>query len=374
MAAKPIPADRIAASVQIIEALLAKGYRPRDGSRAKNGALAEAGREFERRGWAPAGAGFALVGRCVAKAEARGGGPDWTIKPKPRKAAKRPRASVAAQIVAQGPRWPVMEKGRTIRVCVIPDVHLAPDINPERMEWIGRWCADEAPDDIVQLGDLGTFDSVSGHAPPGTLSFEKLPRVTQDFDALERGLDLFEKGAGACRARRTCTEGNHEFRLHRFEDRNPQVQGLLTGRFEDTLEARRWRTLPYREYAMIGGVGFIHIPINGMGKPYGGKLSAHTIARDALFSIVHGHTHVRQSVHVPKLGQSKLVSVISPGCALPAGHVEEYAKHNATGWAWSVCCLTVRDGVILDESHISMETLARRYRQRRQVKDATLAR
>jgi hypothetical protein len=366
MPAKSIPRERIEAVVEIVEGLLLKGFRPPDGSRGRNGVLAEAGREVERRKWKRPGAGAHHVRLCITLAKGLGIAPDWNALAPPKKSAVI-RQSVSARIVSEGPRWPSYEKGRAIRIAVIPDVHLSPEINPERMKWIGKWCADEAPDDIVQLGDLATFDSVTMHAPPGTLEFSKLPRVNADFEAVERGLDLLHSGLGSARARLTITKGNHEFRLDRFEDRNPQIQGLLVERFDSALEDRGWRVLPFRKYAMIGGVGFIHIPINAGGRPYGGKMSAHAIARDALFSIVHGHTHVRQSAHVAKIGESRLVSVISPGCALPSGHVEDYAKHNATGWFWGVSCLTVRDGVILDEHHISMETPERRYRERKKA-------
>jgi len=362
---------KIAAAVAIVEMLLRQGFAPPDGSRRANGIYSAAGRIAEERKLATAGNGRHWLRHAIKVAEGNGAGPDWTIKkPKPKKRATPPRRSVAAEIVARGPRWPGCDKGKTLRIGVIPDVHVAPDHSSERLEWIGRFFADEAPDHLVQLGDFGTFDSVSGHAPPGTLDFEKLPRVTQDFQCVEGAVDILKKGLGNWRGELHITKGNHEFRLDRFENANPQIQGLLVDRFDSLMQARGFRVYPFRKYAMIGGVGFIHIPINAGGKPYGGKMSAHAIARDALFSIVHGHTHVRQSTHVAKLGESKLVSVISPGCALPMGHVEDYAKHSATGWFWGVSCLTVRDGVILDESHISMETLERRYRSRKVVRSA----
>lgn len=363
MGAPSTPNAELKAVVRLVESFLRLGYPPKGPRGTQRAtALCAAGVEAERRGWFNKGRGEYMVRNYCVRAEKRGFGPDWSIKPR-RKAKPR----IAAQIVAAGPRtYSKTERvGQTLRVVVIPDVHLSPELSPERMSWIGRYCRDEAPDHVVQLGDLGTFDSVSSHAKPGTIDFEKLPRVEKDFACIARGLDLFDKSAGNLRALRTITKGNHEYRLDRFENANPQTQGLFVDRFDGLMRARDWRVYPFREYAKIGGVGFIHIPINAGGKPYGGKMSAHAIARDSVFSIVHGHTHVRQSVHVAKLGESRLVSVISPGCALPWGHVEDYAKHNATGWFWGVACLTIRDGAILDEAYVSMETLERRYRERK---------
>lgn len=353
MGAPQIPRAEIKQAVRLVEAMLRKGYPPK-GSRGsqKFTAICAAAKEAERKGYAIKAGGEYWIRNRIKKAERLGVGPNWLLKPK-RKTLKTPaRAELAEATRADGD---------AVMVLVIPDTHLAPDVPSERMAWLGAWARDLAPDYVVQLGDLGTWDSVTTHAPPGTLEFEGLPRVTADFEAVKRGLDDFERRAGNLKARRIVTKGNHEYRLDRFEDNHPQIQGMLTGKLDDLLSERDWASKPYREYQMISGVGFIHIPINAGGKPYGGKMSAHAIARDAMFSIVHGHTHVRQSTHVAKLGRSQLVSVISPGCALPPGHVEPYAQHSATGWFWGATCLTIRDGVILDENSVSMETLRRRY-------------
>lgn len=359
-AAKPADIKR---AVRLVEDALRAGY-PAKPKKGQLGAIGAAGAQAESIGFANAGVGDFKVRHHIKIAEARGCGPDWTLKPEPKPKRKR----TPALIVEAGPRDHIAEAAKMIRVGVIPDAHLAPGVNPERMRWIGRFFADEGVEEIIQVGDLGTFDSVSAHAQPGTLDFEKLPRAVADFDAVERGLDLFAAGLGAHRARKRITKGNHEHRLDRFENANPQTQGMFVDRFDALCDQRGWGVYPYREYAMVGGVGFIHIPINAAGKPYGGKLSAQRIANDALFSIVHGHTHVRQSAHAAKLGVSRLVSVISPGCALPWGHVEDYARHNATGWWWGVAVLTIRNGVILDEAYVSMLTLERRYRERRKGK------
>jgi 3',5'-cyclic AMP phosphodiesterase CpdA len=254
-----------------------------------------------------------------------------------------------------------------VRVLVIPDVHLDPrEPDVSRLGWIGALANDERPDHIVQLGDLATLDSVSGHAPPGTLEWMRNPRILADFDVVQRGLDAFERAAAGVRAPRWITKGNHEYRLDRFEDKNPQAAEAFVGEFDALLERRKWRVLPFREWLEIEGALFTHIPFNAGGKPYGGKTAASRIANDAGACVIHGHTHQRHTFNAPKIGPgARALSVISAGCALPQGHVEAYARHNATGWWWGVGILTIRAGFILDEQWISMDTLARRYRTRR---------
>lgn len=357
------PAD-IKRTVRLVESLLRKGHRARGrkGGTPRPTAITAAAKIAEENGWAKRGRGEWYIRHRLRVAESMGNGPDWTISP-PVKVAPRPR-NVAAEIVAAGPRS-YTASVRPVRVMVIPDVHLCPTHpNLDRMEWLGRWARDLAPDWIVQLGDLGTFDSVNRHAAPGTLAAEKNPRILADFDILARGLDVFEKASGGVKARRIVTKGNHEYRLDRFEDLNPAAQGMFAGRFDEICNAHGWAVKPYRAYHFIEGVGFIHHPVNTMGKPIGGKTGPQRTANDSTFSIVHGHTHSRQSVVAAKFNHES-VRVISAGCALPQGHIEEYAQHNQTGWWWGAACLTIQRGEIMDEEWRSMRTLESRYRARR---------
>jgi len=55
------------------------------------------------------------------------------------------------------------------------------------------------------------------------------------------------------------------------------------------------------------------------------------------------------------------VSVVNVGCALPHGHVEDYAKHATNGWSWGVTMLGIENGQIVDHQFVSMSTLEDRY-------------
>jgi hypothetical protein len=112
----------------------------------------------------------------------------------------------------------------------------------------------------------------------------------------------------------------------------------------------------------LGGVGFIHAAINRLNKTYGGKTAENTIANDAVFDHVIGHSHVRREHRAPKLGPSKHVTVLNLGCALPQGHVESYMLHGSTtGWWFGVHELLIQNGQITDTNAISMAELERRY-------------
>lgn len=233
------------------------------------------------------------------------------------------------------------------------------------MLWLGRWCADMAPDYIVQLGDWLTLDSLSTHANPGSITKMIQPPVHDDLVAGEQSLQMFTKGLGGYGGKRIIVYGNHEYRAHRYEDRFPELQGVIVGRLDGLFEAADFRIVPYGEYVFIEGVGFTHHVNNTLGRPYGGKTAAQRIATDSVFSTVSGHTHQRHSVAVPKIGPNANVRAISAGCALPSGYVEHYAKHATTGWEYGAMWLSICEGVILDEHWFSMELLEERYREKK---------
>tara|TARA_R100000455_G_C6270907_1_gene126927 strand:- start:1967 stop:2278 length:312 start_codon:yes stop_codon:yes gene_type:complete len=102
------------------------------------------------------------------------------------------------------------------------------------------------------------------------------------------------------------------------------------------------------------------VPLNQMGKPYGGMNSENSIARDSLHDVVFGHSHKRVDRTFPKLGHN-YITVINLGCSMPDGHVEDYAKHSVTGWSYGVYDITIENGRIKEQSWIPMTKLMREY-------------
>ena len=47
------------------------------------------------------------------------------------------------------------------KVLVIGDTHDSPDIPKDRFYWIGKHIKNTKPDYVVQIGDFGSFDSLS---------------------------------------------------------------------------------------------------------------------------------------------------------------------------------------------------------------------
>lgn len=357
MAKRALKAFEVRPIVELVHAALREGARPPQQIGQGASAVEVARQKAVEAGLATKGVELSVY---LEAAKAFGMEVDWSLYRPPQY--QKP-AEVAKVFPVHEAGKHSKPTGRRVRVCVIPDIHVAPDIPNDRLLWIGRWCADMAPDYIVQLGDFLTLDSMSTHAKPGTITHSRAPTFEHDLDAGRKAMELFNRGAGnpgACP--RIICYGNHEFRAHRFEENTPNVEGSIVGSMDELFaELGGFRIIPYGEFVFIEGVGFIHHVNNTIGRPYGGKTSAQRIASDSVFSVVHGHTHSKQSADVPKIGPNNAVRAISAGCALPHGHIEHYARHSTTGWWMGVLCLTIQDGQILDEHWTSMLTLEANY-------------
>ena len=49
--------------------------------------------------------------------------------------------------------------------------------------------------------------------------------------------------------------------------------------------------------------------------------------------------------------------ILNIGCALPEGHIENYAKHSLTGWTYQIVEIDIWDNNIMEVQNISMKKL-----------------
>lgn len=227
---------------------------------------------------------------------------------------------------------------------------------------MGKLAKDEGVDWVVQIGDFASLDSLNSHIPNETLAGKTKNPYAKDMVSLKEALGELNAGLGLYKPKKHVTLGNHERRAWIYEEDHPETAGTLTGELLQTLEDAGWGHTPYGEYKFVEGVGFIHAAINRLGKTFGGKNAEATIANDAMFDIVIGHSHVWRAIRSPKVGHSNHVTVLNLGCALPEGHVENYVLHGAlSGWWWGTNILTVESNKITGINAIPMSELKRRY-------------
>lgn len=275
---------------------------------------------------------------------------------------ERPQETVVIEQLKPRVRMQVASPtGGGYKVLAIGDAHDDPHLNKDRFRWFGAHAKNMACDYVVQIGDWATLDSLNSHIGNETLQAKQKNPFVDDLASLAASIDAFGAGLAGHACRKVVALGNHERRCWLFEDQNPESAGLLTGPLLAAFEAGGWETRPYGEIFYLGGVGFVHAALNRMGKTYGGKNAENTIANDAVHDLVIGHSHIARQVRMPKIGPYNHVTVLNLGCALPYGHVEDYARDALTGWTWGVYELFIRAGHIESAKFVSMLELEERY-------------
>jgi len=247
------------------------------------------------------------------------------------------------------------------RVMAVGDLHDSPSIpDKSRLRWLGRHAAETRPDDVVFIGDMADFDSLSSHAKPGSLSDKLRPSYAHDLESLEEALSVFRKEYAHGIVHNT--GGNHDWgRPFRYEEASAAAEGMLTGPLRDVFARFDIRLHPEGEYLMLSGAGFVHCPRTLMNREFGGEWM-NAIANKSVMSTVFGHSHRGQIVHAHKCGPWGGITLVNLGTALPMGYIKQYAKTSSSSWTWGAYDLTIQSGQIIGHSFHSMDELERRYK------------
>lgn len=355
----PARSDAQKAAVKArIEAKLREGFRPRGLVGAGPGAIQAAAPE------AVAAGDFSSEGAFVTAAYTLSGEwePDWGLY----QGSRYQQPVARFQLVPAPPRDPQLSEpsGPIRRHLFIPDEHNDPR-HPHRLQvqtWAARYGSEHRHDVVIKAGDSGTFDSVSAHDKDDTVRGRLKPGIKDDLSNHLASLQYFERGRDKdWKPKKKKARGNHENRLYEYENKNPASAGTHTLAYEEHLLQFGWQERPFGEIFAVDQIGYTHCPMNGVGRPMGGKTATHRAGAMLTAPLVYAHTHKFGIYTDPKMGEVDRIMVVEGGCALPWGEVEHYAMHSPTGWSYGVVDLTVQGGVILDAAFVSMLTLRRRY-------------
>jgi hypothetical protein len=239
--------------------------------------------------------------------------------------------------------------GKTI--LVIPDSHAKPNISNERYDWLNKLILDRKPNYIVELGDFADMESLSSY-DKGKLSGQNR-HVGNDLDwaidarkrlskgILERQQQLFNSKKAKWLVKMVALGGNHENRLDKYVNDNPEMLGVLN---QDASKAAEqgWEWHPFMEKVTIEGITFCHYFHNGIGKPLGGVMPARTLTQKLYTSTVSGHSHIWNH-YSDVTATGRRINGLVAGCYF--GHEEAYARHSNATWDRSVTLLhNVVDG------------------------------
>jgi predicted phosphodiesterase len=241
-----------------------------------------------------------------------------------------------------------------VRVMVLGDPHDKPGRDKRRFTWMGRHAAETRPDYIVSIGDWASFDSLSTHEAPGSDNDANRPPFHEELDSLDESLSLFHKDLVVGSVPFLHTHGNHEFRCERAANRQPKLNGDMPLRRDEVFGRYRVRTSPFGEFVDVGGVDFVHCPLNVMGREMGGQHVERNVANMTTRSLVFGHTHRAQVTNFSKVGQQRKITVVNVGTTMPFGEVEKYTGLAMSGWSYGVFELRIRDGEILSVKNWDM--------------------
>src|SRR6185503_3149216 len=121
---------------------------------------------------------------------------------------------------------------------IVPDTQAKPGVSLNHMKWAGDYFAEKKPDVLVHVGDHWDMPSLS-HYDKGTMAAEGRA-YEDDIKAGNLAMDLFmapiraeqsrqkRRGIRPWKPRMVFTIGNHEQRIMRHVNANPELRGTLS--------------------------------------------------------------------------------------------------------------------------------------------------
>ena len=216
---------------------------------------------------------------------------------------------------------------------VIPDPHSHPDFHNKRFDYLGQLIKDLKPDVVVNMGDHWDLPSLSSY-DKGKSSFHGR-NYEKDINA---GLDAQERMWNPIRFAKkklpysVFLEGNHEHRIRKALEKDPELEGTKFGISFNDLNLKDYydEVVTYKGNTpgtiTLDGVTYGHYLVSGLlGKPVGGEHHALSLIAKYHCSCTVAHSHtldysVRNDIHGNKI------------MGLVAGVYQDYDS----GWAGTV--------------------------------------
>lgn len=249
---------------------------------------------------------------------------------------------------------------------VIPDTQVKPGVPVEHLHYLGKYIVDLKPDVIIHLGDHFDLPSLSSY-DRGTAMIEG-KRVVEDIEAGVQGMALIDGPLKALQQaqkrskkapytpRKVFLLGNHEDRLGRYMNANPQLIGLLDyDSFE--LQKNGWEVHEFLKPVDIDSILYSHYfasPLSG--RPIGGKAS--NLLQRVGKSFVQGHRQELDFTARQLCDGTRQLGIIAGAFYQ---HQEEYKGSQGNHhWRGVVVLREVSDGWG-DPQMISLDYLTRKY-------------
>jgi len=212
------------------------------------------------------------------------------------------------------------------RAIVIPDLQV-PYEDKRSLKAVEQYMADHQWDYYINLGDFMDFDMISKYNK-GYLRTIEGRRILEDY---KKGNAILDRHQSIIRkknknAKFVLLEGNHEFRIERYLDENPQMTGMLEVENALRLKERGFKYVRCSrdgEDFKLGKAHFIH----GL---YTNDAHAKKHVMRWGKNIFYGHLHDVQSYSLVHKGEDNTIVGQSLGCLCE--YRQSYIKGNPTNW------------------------------------------
>lgn len=250
---------------------------------------------------------------------------------------------------------------------IIPDPHAHYKHNNRRAEWLGNLIVDVKPNVVINIGDNWDMPSLSGY-DKGKKSFQGRTYAADVAAGCDFNDRLWSTVRRAKRKmpRRVFCVGNHEQRIDRAVEMQPELEGTVS--YSD-LDLERYYddVVHYTGQTpgtiCIDGVWYAHYFISGvMGRPIGGEHPAYSLISKKHETCTQGHTHVYDHCHRTTSGGRHIFGLVA-GCF--ADYKTEWAGDADSLW-FKGCFIKrkVEDGTY-DLEAVSMSRLKKEYGSRK---------
>jgi hypothetical protein len=250
----------------------------------------------------------------------------------------------------------IAELDRPLTVLPIGDSHSHPEVPNDRYRWAGRMAADVGADVVVDIGDWADMDSLN-HYDRGKKCFEGR-RYWRDMEAAIEAQALFTEGLGGYAPILVRCLGNHEHRIARVAELEPQFGHLVS--VGDMKSAEHgWEQVPFLEPVNVAGTFFAHyLEKRGSNRAISGVVPARNMLQAAHRSIVVGHSHVRSYFEEAAIDGRRLIS-LNAACFFPQ-HMAYAGRDNHLFGRGLHVLRNMRDGEFETE-WVELATIERRY-------------
>lgn len=249
----------------------------------------------------------------------------------------------------------------------ITDCHANPEHNNDRADWLGKLIFDLRPDVVVNGGDTADMSSLCSY-DRGKRSFQGRTYsadISSHNDFQSRLWSPYRRAKKKL-PRRITLIGNHEQRIDRDIDLQPELDGVVS--YKDLDLERYYDTIvPYSGSTpggiIVDGIYYAHYLVSGIsGRPIGGENSAASILSKRYTSCCVGHSHLVDWSVKTRADGKKIMGLVG-GCMID--YDMSYAGDSARLWWRGVTLLqNVEDGQY-DPKFISLKSIKKEYSKKK---------